>query len=325
MRALLAFVLTASVLAGCTSPLGGGGDMTAKEAEGRAAQRAREWRGDAVLVGVATVEAGPGAASFLGSGNASGWPVSPAPDGNVGDGRAPQWFFQYHSAAANRTYGVAVFRNGTLLADEDRGGGDREGPIANWNIDSPRAAEIALQDANFSAAARASDGGIVYALGAGDQPDPIWALTTGSERAATGGFALINARTGERLPFPSFGFGSGFPFGGDAFRRCDPDVQEAEGSLDAQDDTAEYPFTVDPGCDQVELELEWEGTLPTDRVAVRLERDGAELEPEASDEGDGSYAATYDVAPGEHRAVVRLAGSAPVGVQASYRLTITVS
>lgn len=329
MRAL-ALLLAAAVLAGCTGSPFGGGAFTAKEAQGQGDPHARQWRADAVLAGLVGPEARQGS-EFLGN-ESSDWPGAPQPDGNVGDGRLPQWFLHYVSPQTGASLGVVVYANGTVVSHEDRGG-DRDGPLGEWSVDSPQAVQVAMQDANFSAAVRASDGGALYALGPGEGGAPFWILTAGSEGAGTGAIVFVNARTGERLNVPFFGGGfplPGFPFSGGPgsgdTRGCNPSSSNAEGTLGFQMPQAELPFEVQEGCSTIEADLEWDGTLPTDRVTLEVrDPSGTALGAMQEDGTDTSYAATYPArGPGTYTAVVTLASEAPAGVGADYRLIVNV-
>lgn len=338
----LALVLAAAVLAGCTSNPLGGGPLTAKEAQGRADPAARQWQPDAVLIGLAAPEAGPGS-DFLGNGNRSGnggWPVAAEPDGSVGDGRLPQWFLNYRSASTNRSLAVLVYQNGTVRTEPDAGNGEDGPPVASWQVDSPQAAQVAMQDANFSAAARASDGGIVYVLGQGaggpqmGGNDPFWVLTAGSEQADTGGIVFVNARTGERLQVPFFGgdlgnlFGGMFGDGGSFFTDCPPEHTTFSGSVTLQDSEAEHPVEFPEGCASLELVLEWDSTLPTDRVALELRDDaGRAVEADDAEATQSSVAASYrGLRPGTYTAVLTLRSEGgPPGVVASADYTLEAS
>lgn len=338
MKALALLLAAAAVLAGCTSNPLGGGPLTAKEAQGKADPAARQWRGDAVLVGIAAPEGGAGSA-FLGNGS-SEWPMRVDPDGSVGDGRLPQWILNYRSPAANASLAVVVYQNGTVQTHDDpeSRGDDGSTPVANWQVDSPQAAQVAMQDANFSAAARAADGGIVYVLGQGNGGmqmggnDPFWILTTGSESASTGAIVFINARTGERLNVPFFGgdfgsmFGSMFGDGGSFFDDCPGDTSSSVGTVTLQNPRAEHEVDFPEGCSAFEVELSWEGTLPTDQVTFEL-RDEADRVVETRDQDvePGSYRGTFDnLRPGSYSAVVILGSDGPVGASADYSLDVTL-
>lgn len=339
MRAA-ALVLATLLLAGCTSnPFGGPVELTAREAAALAQPRAQQWHGDAVLGGLVGFEAGANS-NFTKNFSDTGGNISqPAPDSRVADGRAPLWLAIYHSPSANRSLGVAVHGNGTLETQESEPDGDSKHlDMAAWQVDSPRAVEIALQDANFSAAAKASDGGLVAALGMGDTSgnasearDPFWFLTAGSEATRMGAFVLVNARTGERsnFSFPGMGnltFGPGGWTGGGGGEARSYNFQ---GALTATQREGSHPFPVRADDLGIVASVTYGGQGPTDSVTIELQdASGQVLEPEnSSGSGRGTYTASYETrAPGSYKVVARLASQAPVPttVQVSYQVSLSV-
>lgn len=319
MRAL-ALLLLLPLLAGCTgSPLGGG-ELTAKEAASRGADRARQWQADAVLAAVWTLEAPAGSPLFRGEADFSA-ALPPVPDRSIGDGRTAVWWLQYRSPSTNSSLDVAVAANGTVLADDAKDS-PRDAALQGWEVDSPRAIEVAMQNATFAQAVRAPGAGLTYALGGGspDSTDPHWFLMAGVNESP-GGMMLVNARTAEPRPLPDFG--PGFPFGS-GLGGCRVATETVSGTLDPQVPSASHPFMVDPGCGSAVVDLEWQGTLPTDRVALSVERGSEELQPEEETPGNSSYAARYATRAGGHEARVELASDGPVPLRATYTMTITV-
>lgn len=343
---LLPLLLVAALLAGCAGPgplggLVGGGDLTAKDAHNKVLPRAQQWQGDAGLAAVGATEARePG--DFEDEGD---FPFAMGADSNVGDGRAPQWFLRYYSPSTDRYLSTVVYANGTILTQEERASEDEDVTVdlAKWQVDSPQAVQVAMQDANFSAAARASDGGILlmlapkgggpYNMGAYGQPggnftppeDPFWMLTAHSDTEDRGAVVLVNARTGQRFEFPfpfgPFGgdFPGGFPYG------ASPTVYSFSGQLSAQSPSRSHDFEVKAQHRVLDAELDWSGALPTDRATLEIRTPGGQpLRPDTEDSASSGYQATYTVpGPGEYTAVVSLASESPgPGVGVSYTLTL---
>ncbi|HEV8360222.1 MAG TPA: hypothetical protein VGR28_07205, partial [Candidatus Thermoplasmatota archaeon] len=266
----LAGVLLSALIAGCTAPPSADG-LTAKEAQTRGQPRAQAWKLDARLAGLAAIEAREGSALpqgwiASGRGPAAGLAV-PAPDRAL-DGRAGEWYLHYTSPTTNATLEVLVAANGTVASVEVQRGrsGLEEGDLVQWAVDSVAAFDAALGDGNFSAAARAADGGVAYALaprgGEGrNAADPFWIVTAASVQAGTGAWVFVNARTGERLPvslpFSGFNASSAPPPPGS---HPPPQNLSWNGTLTAAEPLDEFPFQVALGHRDIVLDATWNAT-----------------------------------------------------------------
>jgi hypothetical protein len=362
----LAILLVAAALGGCISNANGGNGITAKEAFQRAQPTVQGWQADARLDGLAAPETSleEFARNFT-QDSEEGFPP-PVPDANIGDGRATAWALQYRSVASNQTLGVLVYENGTVLSHVVEEGVDNDAPVdvAAWQVDSPRALEIAKGEANFSRALGAPNASLIEAMGGegasddGSSSDPTWVLiVVGSEFS----MVLVNARTGERTVMPGFGFGFGggmpppsqgsnvtgpsrgptfppcFPFcGGNA--SSEPISYHFEGDLDASQPGDDQPFQVNAGHALIHAELTWTSQVPTDTVELALGSGGffglpgGDTPPEREERGDHRYMAEWaSEGEGEYTAALSLKTAAPVGppaafgVQAHYVLDIVVS
>jgi hypothetical protein len=171
----------------------------------------------------------------------------------------------------------------------------------------------------------------VYALGQDDdQPDPFWVLTAGSESERTGGFVLVNARTGERLQMPffggGFGFPPGFPFGEGSGRPC-AEAHQFGGTVGLQEPEATHDFDVAPSCRRIEVRLEWSGAAPTDSIALELRDPGGRaMTPQDESEEQGSYEAAFVVrGGGSYEVVVMARSTGPAAVRTTYTLEVDLA
>ncbi|MCA1813435.1 MAG: hypothetical protein LC624_05735 [Halobacteriales archaeon] len=324
-RALPATLALTLLLAGCVTS--GGGEMTAKEAQGKADGAARAWHGDAVFVGIGTYEGNATPEMRRGLGN-----VTLAADAVLGDGRAPQWVATYASSSAKHEAAIVVYGNGTTAIVEDHGlpGNDTLKAAGAWSIDSPRAVEIARGDANFSDIAGAPGAAIVEGVGGSDGGNVTWFLGAFAGTRFAG--VLVDANTGERHALPSFG---GFPaaFGTPGAPGSAPKSYNFQGQLDATRPTASHPFDVREGAQTLQVSFQSSGTLPTDQVTYEL-RDAhdAVLQPKNGGGAPGFPGGrpndVFDATgPGSYKLVATLGSSAPPApaVGGSYNAVVLVA
>jgi hypothetical protein len=338
LKALALFgVCALLLLAGCAVP-GFGGDLAAKDAAARAEGTAKAWRSDAMLVGLGTLEYARGAFDGRNASD-SDFPFPPQPDASPGDGRAPQWYLQYHAhSSMNMTLAVAVYANGTVQSREQNTSSTNGTALdaAAWQVDSPQAAQVAMQDTNFSAAARASDGVVGMFLSAsgggpyggnasGAGKDPLWVLFAGSASAGTGASVLVNARTGEKFTIPNFGFppfGSGFG-GGNA--SAAPVAVAFQGQVNAPAPTMSQAFRAAASHRSIQASFTWQPTLPTDTGTLTVKGPQGTV-GSITIMGSGTQSGQWvALGAGEYTATVALGSGPPPGVQASFTVSITVT
>jgi hypothetical protein len=199
---LLAAVSTlAAAFSGCLE-----GDLsllTAKDASGRAEGEAKDWAGDARLMGAVGFEAGPDARAELSrmmaqgqQGQAGARPEGPGgdedaseramfgalattEDEDVGDGRAPVWSLTYWSVDLDASLQVVVTSQGISAVREGAAeeasvfgplGAD---PVTDWRIDSDGGAEVARRDEAYAAAVASPDA-LVFTMLFQGKEGPVW-------------------------------------------------------------------------------------------------------------------------------------------------------
>lgn len=358
MKALAVVALLAVALSGCISASDVG--LTAKEAAAKALPKAQAWHADAVLVGLGTFESRELGNRTEGYGTAP-FNATVLSDPQPGDGRSRAWGLAYWSAGANRSLAVVVYGNGSVLSDETKDHSDQQ-PVSLWEVDSPRAMDIAKTEANFSAVVQDPRAEVAMGMGMGDRGqgggfaagDPVWGIMAFVRGARSFAGVVVDARTGEHLAMPmgpwfggdfgDLGAGSGYGSGccggmggSTGANATSPRHYSFQGTVDPTNaPTAEHPFEVGPGHRTIEAQFRFQGALPTDGASLTvLDPEGNEIEAPGSQgavpggSGNGSADVTYAAdGPGTYTAVVAYTTSTPValpaGAQTSYTLGITV-
>jgi hypothetical protein len=318
-RALPAVLLLSLLLAGCATL--GGGEMTAKEAQGKADARARAWQADAVFRGLGTFEG-----NLTPEMRRSAENVTLLSDSVVGDGKAPQWIVSYASPSAHRELRLVVYGNGTSVVTEDvpiRGNGTI-GAAPAWSIDSPRALELARSDKNVSEVLATPGAGVTEAVGGEPGENATWFLGAFAGTRFAG--VLVDANSGALMPLPSYQN----PFSPDFGASVAPTTYTFSGNLDATKPSEEDPFEVSASRHSLQVSFTDTSTVPTDQVTYKvldtkgqaLTKMGGSMPGMTMGNGD-TYATT---GPGTYKLVATLSSSAPPAppVQGSYTATVTV-
>lgn len=305
--AALALVLLLPLVAGC---IGGAEGLTAKEAAARAEERAREWQADAQLIGLGGFETAN--ATML-----QGSPFAGAPDADVGDGRAAAWGVAYRSAAANQSLVVIAFANGTILADDAQPWDSNEaGRVQRWDVDSPRAGEVARGHPEVAEVLRQDDASFGLALASPNNvSDPVWQFFAVSGAAAKMAQGTINARTGELLQVNV----QNVTWGRDGMSFESPDwaqprQYEFSGRVTPGEPQAIETFEVLEAHQAIEFQFNAQGRLPSDRAAWRLlGPDGEELGSTGGFFGNPFFdAGTFETTgPGTYTLEVTYEGDVP--------------
>lgn len=304
--AALALVLLLPLVAGC---IGGGEGFTAKEARDRAQTRAREWQADAEFIGLGGFETAN--TTMLQGGLFAG-----GPDADVGDGRAAAWAVAYRSVAANQSLVVLAFANGTLLADDAQlWDGSASGQVLRWDVDSPRATEVARSHPDVAALLEQDDAGFGLALASpNDVSDPIWQFFAASGQAGRMAQGTINARTGELLQVSvqNMTWSDGPNF--EPPEWAEARQYEFSGRVTPGEPEAIETFEVLEAHQVIEFQFNAQGRLPSDRAAWRLlGPDGEELGSTGGFFGNPFFdAGTFETAgPGTYTLEVTYEGDVP--------------
>lgn len=205
--AVLATLLAAGVLAGCTEPAGlqaGGG--TAFDAYRATRGLAKEWASDSVLVIVSGIEAKPSSGAQEPTTDPANPPVQGPPgaaDERLGDGVTPVWAVAYWSQAVGKVSFYTVERGEvqrTDLMSPQAIGLQRSfypGGEEAWRIDSPDVAKAAFTgNATLGAWAEAGTlASVVYSL------DPATGTWTVLAQGPGGSplLAMVSMRSGELM------------------------------------------------------------------------------------------------------------------------------
>lgn len=334
MKLLPALLLLVPLAAGCVNLSDAG--FTAKDAMGKAEPRAHAWHADAVLVGLGAVEVSP-AANASNAAFSGGFHGLPLPrDAKVGDGRAPVWALVFASPSANRTLEMLVFPNGTVLADDSRGAS--EDRVTGWDVDSPKAIEVAKRDPGIAAILQAPDAMLFEGLGAADNAasDPVWGFFMRSAQLHRSGRAAVGAHSGDLLAAATQNDTGDMGFA----EPPKPSSFNFRGDVGPTDPTHRHPFSVEDGQTAIMMEYSVNGNLPTDGAQVKLlGPDGQQLTPRNDNNGfagmggsgSGSGTVQFDAkGAGTYQVVVTYDnGGAPElpvpGVQqASYTVSVQV-
>lgn len=248
-------------------------EATAMEARGRADEAAATWRADARLVQAFALEMAEADEEV---------PADPA----VGNGRATVWWFSYASGNDTAEWRVAADGNVTLMEEESSDHEDDLAPLGEWSVDSDRAIERALENESFRRVALAPNATLAEGVGM-EEGAAQWFFAAGSPEGLV--FATVDARTGALLGVEETSFGFAVPawpgMGGSWGGGAEPEVAfEEEGTLDAGERVAEFPFTTtSPGL-PAHLEIAIGKQLPTDALAwsVRSATDQEDVYGEGS-------------------------------------------
>lgn len=198
--------LTVLLLAGCT----GGGPgifepgihdqdgtplLTATQALRLARVDAEAWSADAKLIAMSTAEPASDEVSFPGARP----PYRIFVDQDLGDGRAAQWFLNFHSLALGQALSLVVAGDGEI-GRRPPGSAPTARTAGAWTVDSPLAARIALRDGNVSLAANQTDGLLVYNLAPQGAHAAVWTMAARSDAASIPTtFVYVNATSGALL------------------------------------------------------------------------------------------------------------------------------
>lgn len=217
-------------------------------------------------------------------------------DGEVGDGKAGRWLYEYR--AGGRAYRILVAANGTVL-DTARGPAEEdEAPIQGWEVDSDEAAEILAENNDAFADAEGARSAF-YALFANTtDANPVWAFGLFlADRAPV--VYTVDARTGEYrgsqpVAVPGFSIPN-VGYGGPNGSRDAPSEEggNISGTLTATEPRDEESFALaDDEHPQLEARLALEGQSAGSTVQVTVQvPDGRSKElTVSSSEGSGRLA-----------------------------------
>lgn len=269
MNGRKAFVLAASLatlmtLAGCLAPselLGAESaktEITALENKDLADSAAKAWNPQAQIVGVFGLELSQAAPT-------DEWPLDP----EAGNGKSPAWVYVYLGEAGARAFRVTA--DGRVTAENDTydaaEAAQTAKPLGEWTIDSDRAVEVAAANEVFGAALHG--GNATLAMGVASMEGITgWYLAAISEGGSA--FAIVNAATGELVTAETFSMDFAPPaMGKEVFVEAMPTHVEGAGTLDSDKPKAEFPFT-HGGADELLLQLEAEGRLPSDGLSWKI-------------------------------------------------------
>lgn len=195
-------VVAASLAAGCANDAGNGapsnGTFAAAAGLETAQAEAADWSEDAELIGLVGGELPDEEPAQDRPGN-----LTFTPDDEIGDGRAGTWLYTFQTASGD-TLDVIVDTDGQTESREESQLADQfGGPIENWTVQSPQAAQTAKEDDAYASVLEAEDAQVIVGLSHFDDPGmpdteaPLWYLTAESAQQDREETVFVDSETGE--------------------------------------------------------------------------------------------------------------------------------
>lgn len=293
---ILALVLVAALLAGCTMPAAvrhflNGDEVSAKDVRPDADAAAEAWNGDAVFAGAFAFESREAPYGLN-----PGAPLDP----DVGNGLSVAWAFTYLAGGRMATFLVNATGD-VVLTDDDEAPDEDFAAVGDDWVDSDDAVDAAREDQRVVDAITGAKA-VGVALGDNGTSGPLWTVFTIGPSPIV---AIVDARTGDlrdvhSFEMPYFGDWSG-DWGGDrvgnwgkgnASMGGDEEIlyaDERSGTLQPVDGARET-FDAPPGATRVLLDVSGTSVaLPPDIDVRLLDAAGSEVEGEETDDHRYAY------------------------------------